>query len=123
MRHQQRRHPVVLRVAKTVGIEEIVNTEDYDELQSKIQSVIREFRDYDSSIRIKLALYDNENFVHQISNQTWAGFGPDIIITDSYTTHALHEKGLIDTVELTTPQREGTPDHLFQLVTNARENC
>lgn len=110
--------PVVLRVAKTVGIEEIFNAEDYDELQSKIQSVIREFRDYDSSIRIKLALYDNENFVHQISNQTWAGFGPDIIITDSNTTHVLHKKGLIDTVELTTPQREGTPDHLFQLITN-----
>ena len=46
-------------MAKTVGIEEIFNAEDYDELQSKIQSVIREFRDYDSSIRIKLALYDN----------------------------------------------------------------
>ena len=65
--------PVVLRVAKTVGIEEIFNAEDYDELQSKIQSVIREFRDYDSSIRIKLALYDNENFVHRSATKP----GPD----------------------------------------------
>lgn len=110
--------PVVLRVAKTVGVEEIVNAEDYEELQTKIQSVIKEFRDYDSSIRIKLALYDNEHFINQISNQTRAGFGPDIIITDSNTTHALHEKGLVDTLELTASQREGTPDHLYQLVTN-----
>jgi len=110
--------PVVLRVAKTVGAEEIVNAEDYEELQIKIQSVIKEFRDYDSSIRIKLALYNNDHFINQISNQTRAGFGPDIIITDSNTTHSLHEKGLIDTLELPTQQREGTPDHLYQLVTN-----
>lgn len=110
--------PVVLRVAKTVGVEEIVNAEDYEQLQSKIQSVIKEFREYDSEIRIKLALYDNEKFINQISNQTWAGFGPDIIITDSNTTHSLHEKGLIDTLELTDLQRKGTPDHLYRLVTN-----
>jgi len=110
--------PVVLRVAKTVGVEEIVDSEDYEELQLKIQNVIEEFRDFDSDIRIKLALYDNEKFVNQIRNQTWAGFGPDLIITDSNTTHSLHEKGLIDTFELTDQQREGTPDHLYQLVTN-----
>ena len=80
--------------------------------------MIREFRDYDSNIRIKLALYDNEKFVNQIRNQTLAGFGPDLIITDSNTTHALHEKGLIDPLELTARQRSGTPDHLYQLVTN-----
>ena len=110
--------PVVVKVAKTVGNEEIVNAEDYEELQSKIENVISQFRDYDSNIIIKLALYDNENFLSQIQNQNLAGFGPDLIITDINTTHALAERGLIDSVELSNQQQQGTPDHLFQLVTN-----
>ena len=55
--------------------------------------------------------------MQDIRQRTESGFGPDVIITDSERALELYRLGLIDPVQLSELDRQGTPQSFLDLVT------
>ena len=108
--------PVVLRMVRMHH-----RTDDqsvgYAKFKEIAEDIIANKRDVDTSILPQITLVSKDNFVNEIAAQTRSGFGPDILITDSETALELYRKKLIDPVPLSEQDRDGTPAHLFDLVT------
>ena len=108
--------PVVLKVAKTIPNDSNAEYDDYSRMRAVLNDLVKQLRDVDDSFQIQVSLYGRRNFLDEIQRQTRSGFGPDLIVTDSETTHSLYNKGLISPIKLKPEEFTNIPNYLFNLV-------
>ena len=111
------RPPTVIKVVRTINNAETISSKDYERLREVTEDAINHIKSVDPSIRPQLTLSNQKNFVDEIADQTYSGFGPDLLITDSDTALELYKRKLVDPIELSPEDRADTPSYLFDLVT------
>ena len=111
------RPPTVIKVVRTINNAETISSKDYERLREVTEDAINHIKSVDPSIRPQLTLSTQKNFVDEIADQTYSGFGPDLLITDSDTALELYKRKLVDPIELSPEDRADTPSYLFDLVT------
>ena len=111
------RPPTVIKVVRTINNSETISSKDYERLREVTEDAINHIKSVDPSIRPQLTLSTQKNFVDEIADQTYSGFGPDLLITDSDTALELYKRKLVDPIELSPEDRADTPSYLFDLVT------
>ena len=110
----------LLRVARTSPSSEAITTADTERDRKLLRQFQISVREVVPGLQLQPSLYTEKSIEAELRRQTNSGLGPDLVISDARTIHALFEARLLDPVPLTKDQREAVAPGLLKRLTNAQ---
>ena len=110
----------LLRVARTLPSNEAVTTADSERDRKLLRRFQISVREVVPGLRLQPSLYSEKSIEAELRRQTNSGLGPDLVISDARTIHALFAARLLDPVPITKEQREAVAPELLKRLTNTR---
>jgi ABC-type glycerol-3-phosphate transport system substrate-binding protein len=108
--------PVMLFLGMGMSSDESLSPELLQDIRTGFDELERGYRKVNSSTRIRLNLYREDQIIGAIRERTWAGLAPDLLLVNADTAHNLLREGLIDPFPATRRQEESfDPDELRRL--------
>ena len=108
----------LLRVARTLPSSETVTTADSERDRKLLRQFQTSVREVVPGLQLQPSLYTESSIEAELRRQTNSGLGPDLVISDARTIHALFEAQLLDPVPLTKDQRQAVAPTLLKRLTN-----
>ncbi|QNJ21181.1 bacterial extracellular solute-binding protein [Synechococcus sp. A18-25c] len=117
--NRNRQQPTsLLRVARTLPSSETVTTADSERDRKLLRQFQTSVREVVPGLQLQPSLYTESSIEAELRRQTNSGLGPDLVISDARTIHALFEARLLDPVPLTKDQRQAVAPTLLKRLTN-----
>ena len=117
--NRNRQQPTsLLRVARTLPSSETVTTADSERDRKLLRQFQTSVREVVPGLQLQPSLYTESSIEAELRRQTNSGLGPDLVISDARTIHALFEAQLLDPVPLTKDQRQAVAPTLLKRLTN-----
>ena len=117
--NRSRQQPTtLLRVARTLPSSEAVTTADSERDRKLLRQFQTSVREVVPGLQLQPSLYTESSIEAELRRQTNSGLGPDLVISDARTIHALFEAQLLDPVPLTKDQRQAVAPTLLKRLTN-----
>ncbi len=117
--NRNRQQPTsLLRVARTLPSSEAVTTADSERDRKLLRQFQTSVREVVPGLQLQPSLYTESSIEAELRRQTNSGLGPDLVISDARTIHALFEAQLLDPVPLTKDQRQAVAPTLLKRLTN-----
>ncbi|WP_186500747.1 extracellular solute-binding protein [Synechococcus sp. A15-60] len=117
--NRNRQQPTsLLRVARTLPSSKTVTTADSERDRTLLRQFQTSVREVVPGLQLQPSLYTESSIEAELRRQTNSGLGPDLVISDARTIHALFEARLLDPVPLTKDQRQAVAPTLLKRLTN-----